>query len=180
MSGIMSSYIKRRYRGMLDGCIVDELHEYNNDSGQGDAMAEIYSVADRVIGMTATLINGYSSGIFHLLYRVCPGLMMQDCKRHSAPADFDAEYGVVENTYEEDEQDYAVNRRTHRRKTRTRQLPGVSPLVYSRFCWSRPPSSPCRTWVRTFPTMRRSQSRWIWKRRSPRSTGASKTSCGKS
>ena len=129
----MSSYLKRRYKGKLDGCIVDELHEYNNDSGQGDAMAEIFSVADRAIGMTATLINGYSSGIFHLLYRVCPGLMMQDGKRHSAPADFDAEYGVVENTYEEDEQDYAVNRRTHRRKTRTRQLPGVSPLVYSRF-----------------------------------------------
>ena len=128
----MSAYIKRKYKGKLDGCIVDELHEYNNDSGQGDAMAEIFSVADRVIGMTATLINGYSSGIFHLLYRVCPGLLMQDGKRHSAPADFDAEYGVVENTYEE-EDDYAVNRRAHRRKTRTRQLPGVSPLVYSRF-----------------------------------------------
>ena len=112
---------------------MDELHEYNNDSGQGDAMAEIFSVADRVIGMTATLINGYSSGIFHLLYRVCPDLMMQDGKPYSAPAEFDAEYGVVENTYEEDEQDYAVNRRAHRRKTRTRQLPGVSPLVYSRF-----------------------------------------------
>ena len=128
----MSSYIKRRYRGRLDGCIVDELHEYNNDSGQGDAMAEIFSAAERVIGMTATLINGYSSGIFHLLYRVCPGLMLQDGKRHSAPADFDAEYGVVENTFEE-EDDYAANRRAHRRKTRTRQLPGVSPLVYSRF-----------------------------------------------
>ena len=72
----MSSYIKRRYKGKLDGCIVDELHEYNNDSGQGDAMAEIFSVADRVIGMTATLINGYSSGIFHLLYRVCSRLMI--------------------------------------------------------------------------------------------------------
>lgn len=129
----MSAYIKRKYKGKLDGCIVDELHEYNNDSGQGDAMAEIFSVADRVIGMTATLINGYSSGIFHLLYRVCPDLMMQDGKPYSAPAEFDAEYGVVENTYEEDEQDYAVNRRAHRRKTRTRQLPGVSPLVYSRF-----------------------------------------------
>lgn len=128
----MSSYIKRRYKGRLDGCIVDELHEYNNDSGQGDAMAEIFTVADRVIGMTATLINGYSSGIFHLLYRVCPGLMLQDGKRHSAPADFDAEYGVVENTFEE-EDDYAANRRTHRRKTKSRQLPGVSPLVYSRF-----------------------------------------------
>lgn len=128
----MSSYIKSRYKGRLDGCIVDELHEYNNDSGQGDAMAEIFSAADRVIGMTATLINGYSSGIFHLLYRVCPGLMLQDGKRHSAPADFDAEYGVVENIFEE-EDDYAAKRRTHRRKMRTRQLPGVSPLVYSRF-----------------------------------------------
>ena len=128
----MSAYIKRRYKGRLDGCIVDELHEYNNDSGQGDAMAEIFSAADRVIGMTATLINGYSSGIFHLLYRVCPGLMLQDGKRHSAPADFDAEYGVVENIFEE-EDDYAAKRRTHRRKMRTRQLPGVSPLVYSRF-----------------------------------------------
>ncbi len=129
----MSSYIRRRYKGKLDGCIVDELHEYNNDSGQGDAMSEIFSVADRVIGMTATLINGYSSGIFHLLYRVCPDLMMQDGKRHNSPSDFDAEYGVVENTYEETDDDYAVNRRTHKRKTKTRQLPGVSPLVYSRF-----------------------------------------------
>ena len=130
----MSSYIKRRYKGKLDGCIVDELHEYNNDSGQGDAMAEIFSVADRVIGMTATLINGYSSGIFHLLYRVCPDLMMRDGKRYSASGDFNAEYGVVENTYyEEPDNGYASNRRAHRRKTRTRQLPGVSPLVYSRF-----------------------------------------------
>ena len=129
----MSSYIRRRYKGKLDGCIVDELHEYNNDSGQGDAMAEIFSTADRVIGMTATLINGYSSGIFHLLYRVCPDLMMQDGKRHDSPSDFDAEYGVVENTFEETDDDYSVNRRTHKRKTKTRQLPGVSPLVYSRF-----------------------------------------------
>lgn len=129
----MSSYIKRKYKGKLDGCIVDELHEYNNNSGQGDAMAEIFSAADRVIGMTATLINGYSSGIFHLLYRVCPSLMMRDGKWHSAPGDFDAEYGVVENTYEEADDGYASNRRNHKRKTKTRQLPGVSPLVYSRF-----------------------------------------------
>lgn len=129
----MSSYIRRRYKGKLDGVIVDEMHQYNNDSGQGDAMAEIFSAANRVIGMTATLINGYSSGIFHLLYRVCPNLMMQDGKRHDSPSDFDAEYGVVENTFEETDDDYAVNRRTHKRKAKTRQLPGVSPLVYSRF-----------------------------------------------
>ena len=129
----MSSYIKRRYKGKIDGLIVDELHEYNNDSGQGDAMAEILAVSKRVIGMTATLINGYSSGIFHLLYRVSPSLMMQDGKPYSSPGVFDAEYGVVETTYEESESDYASNRRSQRTKKQSRQLPGVSPLVYSRF-----------------------------------------------
>ena len=74
----LSSYIKKRYRGRLDGLIVDELHEYNNDSGQGDAMAELFGAAKKVIGMTATLINGYSSGIFHLLYRTSAQLMLTD------------------------------------------------------------------------------------------------------
>ncbi len=129
----LSSYIKRMYKGRIDGLIVDELHQYNNDSGQGDAMGELFAVAKKVIGMTATLINGYSSGIFHLLYRSVPCLMLKDGKRHDAPNDFNQEYGVVENTYEETKNDYASNRRTHKVKTKSRQLPGVSPLVYSRF-----------------------------------------------
>ena len=74
----LSSYIKKRYRGRIDGLIVDELHEYNNDSGQGDAMAELFGTAKKIIGMTATLINGYSSGIFHLLYRTSAQLMLAD------------------------------------------------------------------------------------------------------
>lgn len=129
----VSSYIKRRYKGLLDGLIVDELHEYNNDSGQGDAMAEMFSAAKKVIGMTATLINGYSSGIFHLLYRVASKSMLQDGKTHDSPNEFNTEYGVVENTYEEADSVYASNRRAQRTKKRSRQLPGVSPLVYSRF-----------------------------------------------
>lgn len=129
----LSSYIKRKFKGKLDGAIVDELHEYNNNSGQGDAMGEIFNAANKVIGMTATLINGYSSGIFHLLYRVVPHLMKQDGKAYSAPREFDAEYGVVENTYEVTDAGYASNRRTSKVKKQSRQLPGVSPLVYSRF-----------------------------------------------
>ncbi len=129
----LSSYIKRKLKGKLDGVIVDELHEYNNNSGQGDAMGEIFNAAKKVIGMTATLINGYSSGIFHLLYRVVPHLMQKDGKPHGKPQEFDAEYGVVENIYEVTDADYASNRRTSKVKKQSRQLPGVSPLVYSRF-----------------------------------------------
>ena len=129
----LSTYIKKKLRGRIDGFLADELHEYNNASGQGDAMAEIFGAAKQFVGMTATLINGYSSGIFHLLYRVVPGLMLKDGKRYRQPRDFDAEYGVVENTYELKDGDYNSNRRTTKRKTKSKQLPGVSPLVFSRF-----------------------------------------------
>ena len=129
----LSSYIKRMYKGKIDGAIFDELHQYNNNSGQGDAMGEIFSVAKKVIGMTATLINGYSSGIFHLLYRTMPMQMQRDGKAFTAPKDFNSEYGVVETTYEETDADYAANRRAAISKRKSKQLPGVSPLVYSRF-----------------------------------------------
>ena len=127
------TYNKKKLRGKIDGFLADELHEYNNASGQGDAMAEIYGTAKQFVGMTATLINGYSSGIFHLLYRVVPGLMRKDGKSYHAPSDFDAEYGVVENTYEVTDGGYNSNRRTSKRKVKTKKLPGVSPLVFSRF-----------------------------------------------
>lgn len=96
-------------------------------------MAELYGTAKLFVGMTATLINGYSSGIFHLLYRIVPGLMLKDDKRYRKPGDFDAEYGVVENTYEIEDTEYNSNRRANKRKTKSRLLPGVSPLVFSRF-----------------------------------------------
>ncbi len=129
----LSTYIKRHMKGKIDGLIVDELHNYNNNSGQGDAMGELFQAARKVIGMTATLINGYSSGIFHLLYRISPNLMLKDGKHYDKPTDFNTEYGVTESVYEIAAPDYNSNRRTSRRKIKERQLPGVSPLVYSRF-----------------------------------------------
>ena len=44
----LSTYIKKKYRGRIDGFLCDELHEYNNKSGQGDAMAELFSVCKAV------------------------------------------------------------------------------------------------------------------------------------
>ena len=129
----LSSYIKKKYSGRIDCLIADELHQYNNDSGQGDAMGEIFAAARKFIGMTATLINGYASGIFHLLYRTMPSLMLQDGKRYASPGDFNSEYGVEQVIYEETDPDYASNRRATKSDRRVKQLPGVSPLVFSRF-----------------------------------------------
>ena len=83
--------------------------------------------------MTATLINGYSSGLFYLLYRIVPHLMQVDNKEYKAPQSFNNEYGVTEMTYELEEGAYNANSRSKKRLLQSRQKPGVSPLVYSRF-----------------------------------------------
>lgn len=129
----LSTYVKKKLKGKIDGAIIDELHQYAQNSGQGDAMAEIAATADKVIGMTATLINGYASGIFHLLYRLFPRSMQLDNKPYQSPDAFNREYGVMEATYEITAAEYNANRRSSKRKVKERLLPGVSPLVYSRF-----------------------------------------------
>lgn len=129
----LSTYIRNRYSGKIDGLLADELHQYAANSGQGDAMGELFTAAKKCIGMTATLINGYASGIFYLLYRMCAYRMEQDGQEYTSPSRFAYEYGVCETAYEISEGGYNSNRRSVKRKKRERQRPGVSPLVYSRF-----------------------------------------------
>ena len=128
----VSTYIKDTI-GTIDGLIVDEFHQYKGDSGQGAAMAELIGVTKKMICMTATLISGYSSGLFFLLYRTMPHMMQIDGKEYQNQQPFNTEYGVTESVYEVSEAEFNANKRAHRKKIREKQLPGVSPLVYSRF-----------------------------------------------
>lgn len=127
----LSAYIKTKVKH-IDGLISDELHEYSGESAQGEAMADLAGIADKVIGLTATLINGYSKGLFYLLYRMKPYLMSLDNQQFKKPHDFCAQYGVIESVYKMDET-YNAASKSHGRKVRERQLPGVSPLVYPRY-----------------------------------------------
>ena len=128
----MSDYISEHLK-QIDGVILDELHQFKGDSGQGDAMETLVGCSKKVIGMTATLINGYSSGLFYLLYRIVPHLMKIDNKEYKSPNTFNNEYGVTEMTYELPDGEYNANSRSKKRLLQSRQKPGVSPLVYSRF-----------------------------------------------
>lgn len=128
MSGYIAEHIKS-----IDGLIADELHLFKGDSGQGDAMETLIGCSRKVIGMTATLINGYSSGLFYLLYRIVPHLMKADNKDYESPQRFNDEYGVTEMTYEVEESEYNENSKSKKKLVNSRQRPGVSPLVYSRF-----------------------------------------------
>lgn len=59
--------------------------------------------------------------------------MKKDDKLYENPSRFDAEYGVIQNIYVQEEPEYHSNRRTVAHRKNSRLLPGVSPLVYTRF-----------------------------------------------
>ncbi len=127
----VSSFFKKG-RFPIDCLLCDELHQYAKDSGQGDAMAEMTRTAKQFIGMTATLVNGYASGIFYLLYRLFPDYMRLDHKAYADVQAFVREYGVLMESYTV-ETDYNQTRRSKKSGRRERELPGLSPLVYCRF-----------------------------------------------
>ena len=128
----LSAYIKRKIRH-IDALLVDELHQYSGESAQGQSMAELAGIADKVIGMTATLINGYAKGIFYLLFRLKPHLMLLDKQEYDNSQEFCSQYGVIEELYEMELSEYNVASKASKRKVREKFLPGISPIVYSRF-----------------------------------------------
>ena len=84
--------------------------------------------------MTATLVNGYAKGIFYLLFRLKSHLMLLDNQKYEQSRDFCHQYGVVEELYEvEYPSDYNATSKAVKRKVREKFLPGISPIVYSRF-----------------------------------------------
>ena len=128
----LSRYIKHRFK-KIDAYICDELHEYSGESAQGEAMAEIAGIAKKVIAMTATLINGYAKGTFYLLFRLKPRLMLADGFKYSDARKFCQRYGVVESIYETPETKFNVASKNRTQKVREKFLPGISPIVYSRY-----------------------------------------------
>lgn len=123
----LAKYIHNKYKGYIDFLIGDELHLYNGDSAQGEAFGHLASVANKVIGLTGTLLNGYADSIFYMLFRTMPDVMLNEGFDNNDIAQFNQEFGVIKNT------------RTlapgigGKVTSYTKKLPGVSPLVFTKF-----------------------------------------------
>ena len=59
-------------------------------------MADIFSASKYFIGLTGTLLNGYASGLFYILYRTLPQLMKQEGFKYTDEMEFMRQYGVIE------------------------------------------------------------------------------------
>ena len=69
----LADYVKTHMRGFFDLLIGDEVHEYKGrGSAQGIAAGILADACGKSLSLSGTLMGGYSSTLFHLLYRFSP------------------------------------------------------------------------------------------------------------
>ena len=129
-----AEYIKRYLpKGTIDLFIPDETHEYKGgDTAQGQAMACLAASARRTLALTGTLMGGYSTNLFYLLWRMFPKLMMNEVP-YGAEKTFAAKYGVLEIERKERLKDNAQSLGGKKVRETVKEKPGVSPLLLTDF-----------------------------------------------
>lgn len=118
----IAKYINSRYKNQLDYLIIDELHEFSSAAQQGQAMASLAAASKKIIGLTGTLLNGYADGLFYILYRTMPSLIINDGFRYGDVLNFTKEYGIIKKS---------VSNRTL--KNTNKKIPGISPLLFTKY-----------------------------------------------
>ena len=125
----LADYVKHRMRGFFDLLIGDEVHEYKGrGSAQGIAAGILADVCGKSLSLTGTLLGGYSSTIFHLLYRFSPEIRTEFGR--SDEHRWIQRYGFEEHTIGKPDDDSVEDGRFSRRRQYrkvVRERPGLVP-----------------------------------------------------
>ncbi len=125
--------LKKYLTGKFDLFIADELHKYFGDSAQGIAFGNLVGVAKKTIALTGTLLGGYSSHLFKILFRLDPKALTDAGFSYNSVGQWVAEYGAVEKVYRTREDDTLRKTSKGGKKVSTNERPGVNPKVFGRF-----------------------------------------------
>ena len=127
----LSDYVKHQMRGFFDLLIGDEVHEYKGrGSAQGIAAGVLADTCGKSLSLTGTLLGGYSSTIFHLLYRFSPEIRTEFGR--SEEGRWIKRYGFLEHSMGKPDDDSTEDGRFSRRKGYrkvTRERPGLAPAA---------------------------------------------------
>ena len=127
-------FIKNKLKGFFDILIADEVHQFKNLSGQGYAFAVLSGACKYTLGLTGTLMGGYASDLFYLLYRTHPQAMLADDNPWNNPTSFMSKYGVLERITTIPEEDGQTVK--SKKRTIIKAKPGVSPLLIGKMLLS--------------------------------------------
>ena len=125
----LSDYVKHRMKGFFDLLLADEVHEYKGrGSAQGIAAGVLADACGKSLSLSGTLMGGYASTLFHLLYRFSPEIRTEFGR--SDEGRWIKRYGFEEVTIGRSDDDAIEDgRNSRRRKFRkvTRERPGLVP-----------------------------------------------------
>ena len=116
-------------KGFFDLLIGDEVHEFKGrGSAQGIAAGILADACGKSLSLTGTLLGGYASTIFHLLYRFSPEIRTEFGR--SDEGRWIKRYGFEEHSIGKDEDGALEDGRNSRRKKFrkvVRERPGLMP-----------------------------------------------------
>ncbi len=125
----LADYVKHRMKGFFDLLVGDEIHEYKGrGSAQGIAAGVLSDVCGKSLSLTGTMMGGYASTLFHLLYRFSPEIRTEFGR--SDERRWVQRYGFEEHTIgKDDDGPLEDGRNSRRRKFRkvVREKPGLVP-----------------------------------------------------
>lgn len=121
----VASYIKKRMPRVFDYGIFDEIQNYKGKTEQGHAFHILSQSCTKTINCTGTLMNGYVSSMYYLLYRLFPEAMRREGYKYEDENTFNRVFGVSSTTTES--VGYNVRKRS------SKLLPGISSLVFTKF-----------------------------------------------
>ena len=129
----LSEYIRKYMPGFFDLLICDEAHEYKGrDTAQGISAGNLAMTCRQSLILTGTLMGGYASTIFHLLYRFSPDIREKYGYRDLSR--WITDYGFRERHKrhpkdEDQDPDAGDGRASRSRKSRQtlREMPGIVP-----------------------------------------------------
>ena len=124
----LADYVKHRMKGFFDLLIGDEVHEFKGrGSAQGIAAGILADACGKSLSLTGTLLGGYASTIFHLLYRFSPEIRTEFGR--SDEGRWIKRYGFEEHSVGKDDDAPEDGRNSRRKKFRKviRERPGLVP-----------------------------------------------------
>ena len=125
----LADYVKLRMRGFFDLLIADEVHEYKGrGSAQGVAAGILADVCGKSLSLSGTLMGGYSSTLFHLLYRFSPEIRSEFGRTEESR--WIQRYGFLEQSIGKSDDDDAADGRSSKRRNHrkvVRERPGLAP-----------------------------------------------------
>lgn len=137
-----SEFVKRHFpHKVFSLAIVDEAHEYkNHGSAQGQAMAVLCNEAEKVLCLTGTLMGGYASDLFYLLFRAMPGVMSRMGYTANANNSFAAAeerfmrtYGCLIDVFSVKDEGSHLTAKGKKTSVQSKKAPGFSSMGIARF-----------------------------------------------